>query len=162
MTARSRLAWLVMCLCLLLVGPVLAQTGKGMGTQEHEVGGVDVTLLEVKRSTGNDITVKWQYHNKSKEAKRLTKDRTGWIDPYRLSSDSYLADPNGRIKYPVLRDDDRRPIASRNGSPNQYITIGPGQTISVWARYGQVPENVSRISIFIDGIAPFEDVSISK
>ena len=161
MTARAVVVYL-MCACVLSVGPALAQGGKGLGTQEHEVGGVDVTLLEVKRSTGNDITVKWQYHNKTKQAKQLTKQRTGWIDPYRLSSDSYLADPDGRIKYPVLKDTDRRPIASRNGAPNQYITIGPNQTISVWARYGQVPENLTKISVFFDGVAPFEDVPISK
>lgn len=157
---RNKVYACVLAACLLTAASALAQ--KNLGTQEHEVGGVDVTLLEVKRSTGSDVTVKWQYHNKSKETKQLTKQRTGWMDPYRLSSDSYLADPEGRVKYPVLKDSDRRPIASRNGSPNQYITIRPGQTISVWARYGQVRENLAKISFFLDGVAPFEDVPISK
>lgn len=131
-----------------------------IAVHEHEAGGVDVALLEVKRTSGNTVTVTWEYRNKTKEAKQLTKERTGWYDPYRLSAGSYLADPPNKKKYELLTDNERRPIAARVGVPNQYITLKPMAKISNWAKYPGPPESVSKITVFIDGVQPFEDVTI--
>ena len=49
-----------------------------------------------------------------------------------------MLDEGKRVKYEVSRDSDRRPVASRNGSPNQYIEIRPKQTIEVWLRHHQI------------------------
>ena len=138
-----------------------APQAKVLASAEHEAGGVKVELLEVKRDSPTVVTVRWRYRNETSEAKRLTNERTGWIDPYRLSVDSYLLDEVKQIKFPVSRDEDRRPVASRNGQPNQYITIRPKATIEVWAKY-IVPESTATVTVAIDGIPPFGKVAILK
>ena len=96
-----------------------------IAVEPHAVGGVDLALLEVKRTSGSTLTVKWEYRNKTNEKKRLTEERTGWIDPYRLSYQMYLLDVKNKIKYTVLQDDKRNPIAGKHGAPNKYIFIEP-------------------------------------
>lgn len=159
-------AFLLITLGLLAVSLPLAafQTGqdtKVLASAEHEAGGVKVELLEAKRDSPTVVTVRWRYRNETSEAKRLTTERTGWMDPYRLSVDSYLLDEVKQIKFPVSRDDDRRPVASRNGQPNQYISIRPKGTIEVWAKY-IVPESTATVTVAIDGVRHFGKIAISK
>ncbi len=149
--------------CVLLATlPALADQGdKVLATAEHEAGGVKVELLEVKRDSPTVVTARWRYRNESAQPKQLTNNRTGWIDPYRLSSESYLLDEEKRVKFEVSRDSDRRPMASRNGQPNQFISVRPKQTIEVWAKY-IVPESVKTVTVAIEGVRPFEKIEIAK
>ena len=135
------------------------QAAKPRATGEHE-SGVKVELLEVKRDSPTVVTARWRYRNESAEAKRLTNERTGSIDAYRLSLNSYLLDETKRIKYTVARDDHREPVASRNGSANQYISIRPKSTIEVWAKY-VVPESTAAVTVAIEGVSPFSGIPIS-
>jgi len=130
-----------------------------LASADHESGGVKVELLEVKRESPTVVTVRWRYRNETTTPKQLTHQRTGWIDPYRLSSESYLLDEVKRVKFEVSRDTDRRPVASRNGQPNQYIVIRPKQTIEVWAKY-IVPESVHNVTVSIEGVTPFGNIAI--
>jgi hypothetical protein len=143
-----------------LLAVVLLAQPKPIAVHEHEAGDVDVALMEVKRTSGNTITVTWEYRNKTKEPKRLTKERTGWYDPYRLSVGSYLADAPNKMKYELLKDDERRPIAAKVGNPNEYIVLKPMGKISNWAKYPGPPASVGKITIIIEGVQPFEDVPI--
>jgi len=144
--------------------PAVASQASGeekvLASAEHEAGGVKVELLEVKRDSPTVVTARWRYRNETNEAKQLTSQRTGWIDPYRLSVESYLLDEVKRVKYEVARDTDRRPVASRNGQPNQYITIRAKQKIEVWASY-IVPE-VNTVTVSIEGVRPFSNIAITK
>ena len=133
-----------------------------IAVEPHAVGSVDVALLEVKRTSGNTLTVKWEYRNKTKEKKQLTDQRTGWIDPYRLSVDMYILDVKNKIKYTVLQDDTRHPIAGKHGGQNEYIYVGPKQTLATWAKFAAPPADVVKVTVSIPGAAPFEDVPISK
>jgi hypothetical protein len=142
-----------------LLGTVCAQPAP-IAVHPHEAGGVEVALMEVKRTSGNTITVTWEYRNKTKEPKQLTKERTGWYDPYRLSVGSYLADAPHKIKYELLKDDERRPIAAKVGTPNSFIMVKPMATISNWAKYPGPPAGVRQVTVIIDGVQPFEDVTI--
>jgi hypothetical protein len=119
-----------------------------------------VELLEVKRDSSKVVTVRWRYRNESSQSKQLTKQRTGGIDPYRLSLDTYLLDEERQVKFPVSRDTDNHPVASRNGSPNQYITIAPKSTIVVWAKYF-VSEATVKVTVAIDGVSPFGGIKIA-
>jgi len=134
---------------------------KVIATAEHEAGGVKVELLEVKRDSPTVVTVRWRYRNETNESKQLTHQRTGWMDPYRLAADSYLLDETKQIKFPLSTDTDRRPVASRNGQPNQYISIRPKATIEAWAKY-IVPESTGTVSVSIEGISPFSKIVITK
>ena len=133
-----------------------------IAVEPHAVGGVDVALLEVKRTSGDTLTVKWEYRNKTKEKKQLTDQRTGWVDPYRLSYEMYLLDGKNKIKYTVLKDDTGHPIAAKHGGQNQYIYVGPKQTLATWAKFAAPPADVVKVTVSIPGAAPFEYVTILK
>lgn len=152
--------------CLLYLA--LARTGEGapaahvLGVQPHEAGGVDLVLLEVKRTTGNVLSVKWEYRNKTNLRKQLTNQSTGWVDPYRLALDAYVLDNVNRVKHEVMRDSDQHPIAGRHAGQNERIFVGPKKTLSTWAKFEAPPENIEKVTISIPGAPPFEDVPISK
>jgi len=131
-----------------------------LASGEHE-SGAKVELLAVKRDSATVVTVRWRYRNDSDAPEQLTKQRTGGIDPYRLSLDTYLLDEVKHIKYPVSRDTDNHPAASRNGSPNQYITLRPKATMEVWAKYF-VPESTGKVTVAIDGVSPFGGIAIGR
>ncbi len=143
----------------LVLSPALAQQGKPLATAEHE-SGVKVELLSVKRDSATVVTVSWRYRNETGKAQKLTGESSGWIDPYRLSLNTYLLDEEKRVKYPVSQDPDRRPIASRNGEPNGIISIRPKASTLVWAKY-IVPESVTKVTVTIDGVMPFSEIAIT-
>ncbi len=139
-----------------------AARAQGLGVEEHQVGGVDVVLLDVRRTTDDVLTVKWEYRNKTDERKRLTDQSTGWIDPYRLAADAYVLDNVNKIKYEVALDEKRHPIAGRHGGQNSWIFVGPKQTVATWAKFQAPPGGIEKVTVFIPGAAPFENVPISK
>jgi len=149
-------------LCAALALPCsFGQSGEpAIASAEHQVGGVTVDLLQVKRETPTVVTVRWRYTNTTDQPKQLTKQRTGSIDAYRLALNSYLLDETKRIKYPLSRDTDNEPVASRNGETNKYIFIGPKATINVWAKY-IVPDTTSRVGVVIEGVSPFSGIEIT-
>ena len=156
---RSRLSLLI-ALPFAFAAAVLAQTEpKPIAVHEHEVDGVDVALMDVRRTSSDTVTVKWEYRNKTKVSQALATKSTGWGDPYRLSWSTYLADEEGKVKFPLLRDSEGRPIAAVHGTPVHDITVGPQKTLRAWAKY-LVPADVKKISVFLTGVEPFENVTI--
>ena len=155
---------LLAALPLLTAGFASGQDARAaeIAVEPHAVGGVDVALLEVKRTSGNTLTVKWEYRNKTNEKKQLTDERTGWIDPYRLSYQMYLLDTKNHVKYTVAQDETKHPIAGKHGAVNKYIFIGPKQTLATWAKFAAPPADVVKVTVSIPGAAPFEDVTILK
>ena len=138
-----------------------AQAAKPLGTGDHEVSGVEVTLLELKRTSGDTVTAKWRYTNKDQDAKQLAKS-TGGMDPYKLSLESYFIDPANKKKYLVLKDSKGKPIAAAHGTPFHAIKLDGGKAINTWAKYPAPPAGVEKVSLYIPGVAPFEDVPLSK
>jgi hypothetical protein len=138
-----------------------AQGAKPLGTNDHEVSGVEVTLLELKRASGDTVTAKWRYSNKDRDTKQLTKG-TGGDDPYKLSIESYLVDPVNKKKYLILKDSTGKPIAAAHGGSYHPITLEGGKSINTWAKYPAPPAGVEKVSVYIQGVAPFEDVPLSK
>jgi hypothetical protein len=160
-SAYARLLFLAgLLLSFGLTGEREAKAGE-IAVQAHQVGGVDLALLSVERTSGNILTVKWEYRNKTKEKKQLTDQRTGWIDPYRLSSDMYLLDNKHRVKYTVLVDETKHPVAGKHAGQNEYVFVGPKQTLTTWAKFQAPPADVDKLTISIPGVAPFEDVPIT-
>lgn len=158
---------MVMGTARLLVGlSLLAAIGAGqpsnkaLASGDHE-SGVKVDLVEITRDSPTVVTVHWRYRNDSDVVKKLTTQRTGGIDPYRLALDTYLLDETKKIKFPVSRDSDNHPVASRHGAPNQYITIKPHATIESWGKYF-VPTTTDTVTVAIDGVSPFSGIKVPK
>jgi hypothetical protein len=131
----------------------------GIATADHEISGIEVTLVELKRTSGDTITARWRYHNNNATAQKLTT-AYGGTDPWKLAADTYLLDPINKKKYLVLLDSKNVPIAAKHGGSVQAISVGPGATLSTWAKYPAPPENVKKVSLYINGVAPFEDILI--
>ncbi len=141
---------------------VKSSPSEGLAVQELEVGGVAVVFLEVKRTAGNTMTVRWKYVNKTQDKKQLTHTRTGWLDPYRLSYGAYIIDNVDKTKYNLVTDASKHPVAGVHGNQNSYIFLGPNQTLVTWAKFPEVPANTEKVTVFIPGALPFEDVPVGK
>lgn len=140
---------------------LLAQTEpRPIGMHEHEVSGVNLVLTDVRRTSTETVTVRWEYRNKTPQALVLANKSHGWSDPYRLSWDTYLADEEGKKKFPLLRDSGGTPIAAVHGEPVHDIVVGPQKTLKTWAKY-LVPADVGKVSVFLTGVEPFENVTIA-
>ena len=130
-----------------------------LAVEPHELDGVEVALMEVKRSSGNTLNVYWNYTNSSSEEKKLTDECSGWYCKYMLGGDAYIIDNSNQKKHLVVRADGR-PISSEL-SLGWKNTIAPGNRINVWAKFPAPPKDVETISVYIPGIPPIEDVQIT-
>lgn len=133
-----------------------------IGVNDYEVEGVEVALLSVKRISDGSLTVKWEYRNKTDQPKRLGESFTGMgsSEAYSLVWHAYLADARAKIKYPVAKDENSNPVGTKHGA-GKVVILGPKKTMSTWAKFISVPAGVKKISVFIPGTQPFEDVAIS-
>jgi hypothetical protein len=135
---------------------------KPIATSEYEVDGVEVALLSVNRVADGTITVKWEYRNKTDAPKELGASFTGMgsSEAFSLNYYAYLTDARARTKYPVLRDERGVPVAARHAG-RKVVTLGARKSLSTWAKFGAPPVGVARISIFIPGAQPFEEITIA-
>lgn len=133
-----------------------------LAMEEHESGGVEVALLQVRRAGGDTLNVRWRYRNGTQEEKTLFAGNATWYTPYKLAADAYLIDHVNQKKHLVLTAEDY-PITSQT-STHSYgvLTLNSGGTISAWAKFPAPPANVQTISVYIPGTPPFEDVPIGN
>ena len=156
MKATIRRAGLLVCasflpLCV-LADPMMQPT---------DVEGVEATVLEAKRGEGDTVMVKWQLENRTAEKKRMTSERTGWYDAYRLTGDAYFLDVKNRTKYAVVRTPDRKPVAARYGAANQYAVIPPKKKVLLWAKFNAPAADVSKVELYLPTVSlPFESVEL--
>ena len=132
-----------------------------LAIEQHEVDGVEVALMRVKRSSGNTVNVYWTYTNNSPEEKNLTPNGiSSWYTPYQLAADSYIIDNSNQKKHLVVKAKGN-PIVSklRLGSETP---LPPGASLNVWAKFPAPPADVETISVYIRGIPPIEDVQITE
>jgi hypothetical protein len=165
---RAGAGWAACLAAVLLGGSALAQedgaaAAKPLGVEEHESGEVEVTLLELKRTSGNTVTMKWQYENKSNEPKPLYDQSGAYAqDPYGLAIEAYIVDPANKKKYMVVEDAKGIPVAAKHKEGKDAdIELEPGKTLKTWAKYPAPPTKTATVTVYIAGIAPFEDVPIA-
>jgi hypothetical protein len=134
-----------------------------IAVNDYEVDGVEVALLSVKRVSDGTLTVKWEYRNKTAQPKKLGESFGGMgsSEAYSLVWHAYLVDGRNRMKYPVVKDTRGEPVAGKHG-PGKVVMLGPKKTLGTWAKFIAVPAEVTKISVFIPGVQPFEDVPIGE
>jgi hypothetical protein len=128
--------------------------------QDHETG-VEVTLLEARRTAGDSVTVKWRYRNTLSNGVKILQGGSSWSEVYKLTMGAFFIDPVNKKKYLVITDAENIPLSSKHGDWQGY-TLAPGQTLGSWARFPAPPANVDKITITLPGVPPFEDVAIVK
>ena len=138
-----------------------AAPAAAIAVQDHEVEGVEVALLEVKRASGNTVTIKWQYRNKTNEKKPLNHGANMGMDSYRFAQDVYFLDPSQK-KYVVLKDAQGIPQAAKHDQFAFALNLAPKQTVNTWAKFPAPPADVEKVNIYLPGAPPFEDVALGK
>lgn len=138
-----------------------APIATAIAVQDHEVEGVEVALLEVKRASGNTVTIRWQYRNKTNEKKPLNHGANMGMDSYRFAKDVYFLDPSGK-KYVPLKDDQGMPIAAKHDQFAFSLNLTPKQTVTTWAKFPAPSSDVEKLNIYLPGAPPFEDIALGK
>ena len=109
-------------------------------------------LTELSRTGVSELTVRYRYRNTQKRAFQLQH-----ADLVPLTR---TFDPIGRTLYGVLKDSSEKPISSSNMNGIVSKPIPPSSSQAHWARFQAPPENVTALTVLIDGCLPFEDVAI--
>jgi len=176
MFRKPELRWMrraVLCSLFILTGALgvaayqkegSAATQPAIAVNDYEVDGVEVALLSVKRISDGTLTLQWQYRNKTNEPKNLGESfkGMGWSEPFSLVYDAYVVDARNKTKYPVLKDTRGNLVAGKHPGTRKVVVLGPKQTLGAWAKFMAPPADAKKISVFIPGAQPFEDVSISE
>jgi hypothetical protein len=143
------------------VKPSAASQPAAIATAEHEVGGVEVALMEVKRTTGDSVTIKFRYTNKTTSTKKLDHGGQG-LDAWRFAWDAYFVDPATNKKYVTLKDQDGNPVAANHQQFGTGITLAARQVVNTWAKFPAPPTDVEKVTVYLPGAPPFEDVAVTK
>jgi hypothetical protein len=107
----------------------------------------------------NEITLHWRYQNTTGSPKNIGASFHGMgsSEAFSLVWDAYVADPIAKVKYPILKDDRGTPVASRHGG-RKVVTLAANEGLTVWAKF-QVPASVGKMSVYLPGTEPFENVT---
>ena len=121
-----------------------------IAVEDHEVPGVQVALMDVRRTSGDTVTVRVQFRNTTDKA--LTNSI---FSSSNIVDDMYLVDGASKKKYLVVRDAENKPVGYYG--PSQ--TIPAKAVVQVWGRF---PVPVSpKIMVSVPGVPPFEDVPVN-
>jgi hypothetical protein len=121
-----------------------------IAVEDHEVSGVQVALMDVRRTSGDTVTVRVQFRNTTD--KQLTNPI---FSSSNIVTDMYLVDGTSKKKYLVVRDAEDKPVGYYG--PSQ--TVAAKAVLQVWARF---PAPTSpKIMVSVPGVPPFEDVPIN-
>ena len=134
-----------------------------IATEPYRLEGIEVSLLDVKRASGDTLNVYWRMSNQSSVAQELVKCSASWYCKYQLAAGNwgdgiYIIDSANQRKHLVVRAD-KRPVVSTSITP---LSIEPGSSINLWAKFPSPPLDVKKVSIYIPGVAPMEDIPISE
>ena len=132
-----------------------------VASADHEVDGVEVALVEVKRTSGDTVTVRFRYTNKTTDKKKLDHGGDG-LNAWRFGQDAYYVVPKSNQKFSVLKDENGYPVAANHQQFGVGITLGAKQVVNTWAKFPAPPPDVEVITVYLPGAPPFEDVALAK
>ena len=160
-TVGRFLCGLAAALPLLVVSaasPPAGAAGPPIAVQDSDFPDVEVALLEVTRTPGDTVTVKWQYRNKGTKQRELQAIGLNEADHYKLVAAAYLVDPVNKKKYLIVRDANDVPLGSRS---NNY-RLPPNDALAMWAKFPAPPETTEKVSVVLPHSAPFDDVKVAR
>ena len=139
------------------------QKENSLAIEPHQIEGVVVSLLNVKRSSGNTLNIYWKMTNTSSEDKTLVKCSAAWYCAYKLAAGAYgngtyIIDSINQKKHLVVRAN-KKPVVSTFKTP---IILSPNSSINLWAKFPAPPADVKTVSIYLPGVAPIEDIRITE
>ena len=125
-----------------------------IATADGEQSGVRIDITEMKRTSGDTVTMKFTLVNESGEK----------LSPYNIFESSssdvrnvYLIDAAGRKKYLTIMDASNKCVCSGDLSHD----LDSGKSIPLWARFPAPPAGVTEVSAMFPHFIP-ADVAISE
>jgi hypothetical protein len=122
--------------------------------EETEWQGVTAELTSVERTSGNMLTIKFKYTNAG--SAKVDISRVGQYEHDNVLDHVYYIDTKGKKKYLVVKDAEGKAI----GTNLKYFALAPGESKSAWGKFPEPPNEIQKISVYLPGAPPFEDVSI--
>jgi hypothetical protein len=145
-------------LSLTFVGVLLAGEGTEPAAkpmvEETEWSDVTAELTSVERSSGNMLTIKFKYTNAGSDKVEIA--RLGQYTSENVLDHVYYIDAKNKKKYLVVKDAEKKAI----GTNLKYFTLAAGESKAAWGKFPEPPADVQKISIYLPGAPPFEDVPI--
>ena len=135
-------------------------SGPALATADGDKPGVRVEVQELKRSSGDTLTLRFVMINDSDTAMGFGYDfgdKDQGAKDYSAIGGVHLIDAVGKKKYFVTRDTENNCVCSRD-VPN----IAPQSRANLWAKFPAPPEDVQRITVVIPHFIPMDDVPISR
>ena len=135
-----------------------ASTSGSLGSTDGDIEGVHVELLELKRSSGNTVTVKLAVTNNSPRdlPYGASMQDAGAGGELGSVDGIHLIDAGNKKKYFVVRDSDQKCLCSRN------VEIKPGARVLLYAKFPAPPETVKKVTVEIPHFLPIDDVPIGS
>lgn len=133
-----------------------APTGP-LASTDSDWPGVTADIMELKRTSGDTLTLKFVINNNSDEAVDLSGYNFGEPGTADISNigGTHILDPQNKKKYFVVRDSAGNCVCS-----NKLRDIAPGSKGNIWAKFPAPPANVSKVTVEIPHFMPADDVPI--
>jgi len=137
-----------------------AQSGPAIASTDGDKPGMRVEVQELKRTSGDTLSLKFAMINDSAEDLSFGYEFT---DPDHSVKDFggiggvHLIDPVGKKKYLFVRDTENTCLCSQ-----KVTSIKSGSRASLFAKFPAPPPEVQKIGIVIPHFVPMDDVPISQ
>jgi hypothetical protein len=125
-----------------------------LATADGEQSDQRVEVIELKRTSGGTVNLKFAMINDSDTEIQLYQDAFG---AYGTISGVTLVDEKNRKKYFVVQDSENKYLCS-----SDLKKVKPKSRLNLWAKFPAPPEDVEKISIVIPHFQPMDDVPISR
>ena len=137
-----------------------APAAVAIATADGEKPGTRVEITELKRSSDNNLTLKFALVNDGPDKLSFGYDygdEGNHIKDYDSIGGVNLVDNAGKKKYFVVRDTENNCLCSRG-----IKDVSPKSRTNLWAKFPAPPDDVQKISIVIPHFGPIDDVAISR
>lgn len=135
-------------------------TGPAIATADGDLPGIRVEIQELKRTSGDTVTLKFAMINDSdKELKfgiTFGEEGKSGYDYYSIGG-VHMIDAAGKKKYFVVRDTEQQCLCSRN-----LNNIASKSRVPLWAKFPAPPGDVQKITLVVPHFIPMDDVPISQ
>ena len=115
------------------------------------LAGLVVEVLRVQRTKDDLVEIRWRYRNPSKEAIHLFSSGDAEVLPSRI----FLLENTNRKEYPVHRDADGAPTATKIG----FTNIAAGQSVTLFARFSGPPITGGSLTFYVPDTLPLGDLT---
>lgn len=146
---------------LILIGTMGAAT-KILGSADGEKSGSRIDVTELKRVSGNMVSLKLVLVNDTNGTIVIGEEFEGSQEsPSQMGVDNgsisgvYLVDAAGGTKYTVIRDAHGVCACSTDLS-----AIGSKSKVNLWAKFAAPPDSVTKLTVTLPHFQPVEDVPL--